>query len=182
MAPLRLSQCGADVPPSGRPPSSSSLNIGARASVVALRDATRSGGSFTVNGQVFKFTGGLSGGLTAGDQFRVEFGRGRPGDNRNVAEMAALAKRSLFASGSGSFLDMVNAESAKLANDVQISKTSLTAAELTRDEIAAKYAEKTGVNLDQEAGDLVRYQQAYQAAAQVLNTAKVLFDAILQIR
>jgi flagellar hook-associated protein 1 FlgK len=120
--------------------------------------------------------------LTAGDQFRVEFGRGRPGDNRNVAEMAALAKRSLFASGSGSFLDMVNAESAKLANDVQISKTSLTAAELTRDEIAAKYAEKTGVNLDQEAGDLVRYQQAYQAAAQVLNTAKVLFDAILQIR
>jgi len=150
--------------------------------VLALRDATRSGGSFTVNGQVFKFTGGLSGGLTAGDQFRVEFGRGRPGDNRNVAEMAALAKRSLFASGGGSFLDMVNAESAKLANDVQISKTSLTAAELTRDEIAAKYAEKTGVNLDQEAGDLVRYQQAYQAAAQVLNTAKVLFDAILQIR
>ena len=150
--------------------------------LIGVREATRTGGSFYVNGKVFNFTGGLSGGLTAGDQFRVEFGKGRPGDNRNVAEMAALAKRSLFGSGTPSFLDLVNAESAKLANDVQITKTSLTAAELTRDEIAAKYAEKTGVNLDQEAGDLVRYQQAYQAAAQVLNTAKILFDTILQVR
>ncbi len=150
--------------------------------VIGTREATRTGGAFYVNGKGFNFTGGLSGGLTAGDEFRVEFGKGRPGDNRNAAELAALAKRSLFGSGSASFLDLVNAESAKLANDVQITKTSLTAAELTRDEIAAKYAEKTGVNLDQEAGDLVRYQQAYQAAAQVLNTAKILFDAILQVR
>ena len=43
---------------------------------------------------------------------------------------------------------------------------------------AAK-AEKSGVNLDEEAADLVRFQQAYQAAAQVISVANSLFDSLL---
>jgi flagellar hook-associated protein 1 FlgK len=38
------------------------------------------------------------------------------------------------------------------------------------------------VSLDEEAADLIRYQQAYQASAKVMQTASVLFDAILQVR
>jgi flagellar hook-associated protein 1 FlgK len=37
----------------------------------------------------------------------------------------------------------------------------------------------SGVNLDEEAANLVRYQQAYQAAAQVIATAETLFDTLL---
>ena len=40
----------------------------------------------------------------------------------------------------------------------------------------------SGVSLDQEAADLVRFQQAYQASARIMSTANQLFDAILQIR
>ena len=40
----------------------------------------------------------------------------------------------------------------------------------------------SGVNLDQEAADLIRFQQAYQASAQVIQAAQTLFDRILQIR
>ena len=38
------------------------------------------------------------------------------------------------------------------------------------------------MNLDQEAADLIRFQQAYQASAKVMQTANTLFDAILGIR
>ncbi len=37
----------------------------------------------------------------------------------------------------------------------------------------------SGVNLDEEAANLVRFQQAYQASAQVISTASSIFDALL---
>jgi flagellar hook-associated protein 1 len=42
-------------------------------------------------------------------------------------------------------------------------------------------AAKSGVNLDEEAARLIQYQQGYQAAARVLQTAQSLFDALVQI-
>jgi flagellar hook-associated protein 1 FlgK len=39
-----------------------------------------------------------------------------------------------------------------------------------------------GVNLDEEAADLIRLQQAYQASARVMQTATTMFDTLLQIR
>lgn len=64
-----------------------------------------------------------------------------------------------------------------------------TQSEIARDalEIVQKQAVEardrvSGVNLDQEAADLIRFQQAYQASAQVMQTATKLFDTMLQIR
>ena len=39
----------------------------------------------------------------------------------------------------------------------------------------------SGVNLDEEAANLLRYQQAYQASAKVLEIASTLFDEILAL-
>ena len=39
----------------------------------------------------------------------------------------------------------------------------------------------SGVSLDEEAASLIRYQQAYQASAKVMQTASTLFDAILRV-
>jgi flagellar hook-associated protein FlgK len=39
-----------------------------------------------------------------------------------------------------------------------------------------------GVSLDEEAANLIRFQQAYQANAKVMQTATTLFDALLAIR
>jgi flagellar hook-associated protein 1 FlgK len=39
----------------------------------------------------------------------------------------------------------------------------------------------SGVNLDEEAANLIKYQQAYQAAAQVMTTVAKLFDTLLSI-
>jgi flagellar hook-associated protein FlgK len=40
----------------------------------------------------------------------------------------------------------------------------------------------SGVSLDEEAANLIRYQQAYQASAKVMQVATVLFDAVLAVR
>ena len=60
--------------------------------------------------------------------------------------------------------------------------TTSAAATTTFDTVAAQHAQQTGVNLDEEAAALMKYQQAYQAAAQVMTTARTLFEALLQIR
>jgi flagellar hook-associated protein 1 FlgK len=51
-------------------------------------------------------------------------------------------------------------------------KVTLSNAEAARDQVA-------GVNLDEEAADLVRYQQAYQGAAQIVSAANQAFQALL---
>jgi flagellar hook-associated protein 1 FlgK len=37
------------------------------------------------------------------------------------------------------------------------------------------------VNLDEEAANLLRYQQAYQAASKVIQTANLMFDTLLSL-
>jgi len=41
---------------------------------------------------------------------------------------------------------------------------------------------ESGVNLDEEAANLIRYQQAYQAAGKMMQMASELFNVVLQIR
>ena len=47
------------------------------------------------------------------------------------------------------------------------------------DQILAERESVSGVNLDEEATNMLRYQQAYQAAAQVIATADTMFQALL---
>ncbi|MBC8118410.1 MAG: flagellar hook-associated protein FlgK, partial [Burkholderiaceae bacterium] len=49
---------------------------------------------------------------------------------------------------------------------------------VNRDDLAARDS-ISGVNLDEEAANMLRYQQAYQAAAQMISTASSLFDSLL---
>uniref|UniRef100_UPI004047F89F flagellar basal body rod C-terminal domain-containing protein n=1 Tax=Polaribacter sp. TaxID=1920175 RepID=UPI004047F89F len=56
------------------------------------------------------------------------------------------------------------------------------ALEVVRDQAVQARDQVSGVSLDEEAADLIRYQQAYQASAKVLQTASLLFDAIIQVR
>jgi flagellar hook-associated protein 1 FlgK len=57
-----------------------------------------------------------------------------------------------------------------------------SADEIVYNENLEKRASVSGVNLDQEAADLIRFQQAFQAAAQVIQVATRLFDALLAVR
>ena len=64
---------------------------------------------------------------------------------------------------------------------VQSAKTASTISTASSQQADAAVADKSGVNLDEEAGRLIQFQQGYQAAAKVLQVAQAIFDTLLQM-
>ena len=116
-----------------------------------------------------------------GDRFLISRGDQRSGDNRNALALAKLQTTDLFGKNQGSFQDVYSSIATKLGTSSQSAASDAKTAQQAASNLQAAFDAKTGVNLDQEASDLIRYQQAYQAAAQVVKSARDLFDAILRI-
>ena len=57
--------------------------------------------------------------------------------------------------------------------------TSLDAQKIIYDDTVAANDQVSGVNLDEEAANMMRYQQAYQAAAQVIRVTQELFQTLM---
>ena len=123
----------------------------------------------------------LSGVPAAGDVFMVDGNQDGVGDNQNMARVVGLKDVAVTPEGKTigvAYNDLVSGVGA-VASQATVAKQAMQAvssqAEKNRDQAS-------GVNLDQEAADLVRYQQAYQAAAKTMQVASQLFDYIAQIR
>lgn len=104
-----------------------------------------------------------------------------PLDNGNANLLAALRNATLLNGGSTSFGNAY----VDLVTDVgtQARGVGLMAeaqGQVLKDTVAAQQA-VSGVNLDEEAANLLRYQQAYQASAKVMQTAATVFDTLLSI-
>jgi flagellar hook-associated protein 1 FlgK len=138
-------------------------------------------------GDVFPTPGGLdhgynlrvTGAPVAGDEFSSEYNTGGVGDNRNALLMAGLSSNKVLANGTASITDSYNI----LVSDVgtatkQAELGSLSQSRVLDQAISARES-VSGVNLDEEAANLIRYQQAYQAAAQLISVANSLFDTLL---
>ena len=118
-----------------------------------------------------------------GDSFGVDGNVDGIGDNSNIVEIAELEKKKVFGGKEGFSVsekyDVLITNIGTFAQRAGVTKEALT---VVYDENVAKRDQVAGVSLDQEAADLVRFQQAYQASAKVMQTASVLFDAIIGIR
>ena len=57
----------------------------------------------------------------------------------------------------------------------------LDSASSTLDAAEASQSEFAGVNLDEEAAHLLEFQQAYQASARILQTAKEMFQSLIEV-
>jgi flagellar hook-associated protein 1 FlgK len=122
----------------------------------------------------------LSGVPVANDQFDVQSNVGGTGDNRNALKLADLQNQLILDGGSASFQDDYGALVGSIGSQTQSSNVSRDAQALLLGQAVSRNASLTGVNLDEEAADLIRFQQAYQAAAQVINTVQTMFDTLLQ--
>jgi len=143
------------------------------------------GKSFTISGDGDpEFT--ITGTPQDGDSFVIEFNSNGIGDNRNALLMAELQHSNTLL-GSTSAADDETATFqdvyAQLVADVG-SKThnaqvnsEATDGLLERHQMALSSI--SGVNLDEEAANLIKYQQAYQASAQMIGVANTLFDTLL---
>ncbi len=135
-------------------------------------------------GQTISFNGWnlkIDGQPAQGDKFSVKPGTSQDADGRNALKLGELQSRKIIDGGRSNYQEaygqMVAVIGAK-TNEVNIMSTAQTEvlkqAEISRDSVSA-------VNLDEEAANLLRYQQAYQASSKVIQIAQQAFDAIVRI-
>jgi flagellar hook-associated protein FlgK len=116
-----------------------------------------------------------------GDQFTIDGNRDGIGNNETMLRIVALENERLMPGGltlTEAYIERVN-QVGNVARQAAIAHQALQVvyrqAQEARDNIS-------GVSLDEEASALVRFQQAYQANAKVMQTAMSMFDTILQVR
>ena len=115
-----------------------------------------------------------------GDSFKVDGNSDGLGNNVNILDMVSLSKKSL-ADGKtihDTYIDQIN----NVGNLSQQSQITQQALKVVNDQAVQSRDKVSGVNMDEEAAALVKYQQAYQAAAKALQVAGQLFDTIEQIK
>ncbi|QGU32994.1 flagellar hook-associated protein FlgK [Thermochromatium tepidum] len=113
-----------------------------------------------------------------GDLFTVELSKDRPGDNRNMLVMAGIQGerliqgRTTLQGGYDTLLADVGTQTRRAQISRDASAALLESAQQQREALS-------GVNLDEEAANMLRFQQAYQAAAQIIATSNTMFDTLL---
>nr|WP_298969265.1 flagellar hook-associated protein FlgK [uncultured Halomonas sp.] len=103
------------------------------------------------------------------------------GDNRNALALQNLQSESIVgasATVSGAYASIVS----DVGNRTNITEVNLDARQGLTDQLNSVQQSESGVNLDEEAANLIRYQQYYQANARVIDTAGTLMDTILNLR
>ena len=120
--------------------------------------------------------------IQANDKFSVRGNSAQAGDNRNLLKLIELQDNKDIFSGRGDFTEVYTDVIGDLGYNVVQSAVSRDAQQIIFDQAQAKRDEISAVSLDEEAANLLRFQQAYQASAQIISTATKLFDTILGIR
>jgi len=158
--------------------SSTTFNVSGTGTNNPTGVAYTAGADISYNG----WTVQVAGNPQAGDTFSISSNINGAGDNRNARLLAGLQTQNLVANGSAT----LQGAYAQLASQVGSKGRELQLASQAQANLAAA-AEKSqsavsGVNLDEEASNLIRYQQAYQAAGKMIGIAGTLFDTILNLR
>lgn len=115
----------------------------------------------------------------------VALGSG-PADNRNALTLAAIqTEKFLYDDGAGQATATLQTAYARTVSSLGAKasevKNGASSSQALYEQIQAQRDSHAGVNLDEEAANLVRYQQAYLAASKVMQMAQKLFDSVLAI-
>lgn len=115
-------------------------------------------------------------------------GASTTGDNSNMLQMANLQTKAVVdnarngtTAGLQSFQNAYATTTSIVGNATSSVKLASTAADTNLHQTQLAKSNVSGISLDQEAADLIRYQQAYQASSKVISIAQTLFQQILQM-
>lgn len=129
----------------------------------------------------------LEGNPVVGDEFSLEYNNNGVNDNRNAIEMASMQQYDFvnLSNGQQSNKATFNEAYASLVGQVgsaaASSQIDLEAAKVMQSQSSDWFESTSGVSLDEEAANLIQFQQSYAAAARILTTAQQMFDTILQV-
>lgn len=121
----------------------------------------------------------ISGSPGAGDYFTLDFNRDGVSDNRNALAMAGLKDAKTMAGGTASFAKGYGNLVQKVGTETHSTKINRDASEQVLRQSEALRESISGVNLDEEAADLIRFEQMFSANAQVISVARDIFDRLL---
>ena len=133
----------------------------------------------TVNNPVINFQGlsiELSAPPTTGDSFQIDGNQDGLGNNQNMLVMANLANQKVLNGMTigDNYTNQVNAVG-NVSQQATITQQALT---VVNNQAVASRDAVSGVNLDDEATSLIKYQQAYEAAAKAMQIGTTLFTTI----
>ena len=122
----------------------------------------------------------LNGTPKSGDKFQIDDNQKGFGSNENIVRLSNLESAKLLGNDETfqeSYLNLIN-----------LAGTTTRQATVTKEALQVVYNQAfeardqvAGVNLDEEAANLIRFQQAYQASARLVQTANELFDTIVRL-
>lgn len=143
----------------------------------ATNQAYTAGADISFNGYAFQ----ISGQPAAGDVFTIEPNSNGSSDNRNALLLGALQTKSTMENGTATY----QATYAQLVSQIGNKTRELDVTSKAQANLLAQTEKSiqslSGVNLDEEAANLMRFQQAFQASSKVIEISNTLFDSLLRI-
>jgi flagellar hook-associated protein 1 len=164
-------------------PPGSAVSVKNSAGVVTNYPAPATNVAFAA-GSTYTF-GGISVTMTGapgnGDTFTIAGNAGGVGDTRNIGLLGDLQTKNIFNNGSATIQSSYAQLVSTVGNKTREVQVNGDAAGALLTQAKASAADVSGVNLDEEATNLIKYQQAYQAAGKVMQIAGTIFDTLLSI-
>ncbi|WIA63077.1 flagellar hook-associated protein FlgK [Stenotrophomonas sp. BIO128-Bstrain] len=133
------------------------------------------GQTITANGWSFV----LDGAPKQGDTFNIGPTPAGSSDNSNALLLAKVEDAKTFNAGTVTLSGALGGLTTQVGAAARSAEYSLQAQQVITDQAQAARDSISGVNLDEEAADMLRLQQAYQAASQLISTADTMFQTIL---
>lgn len=121
----------------------------------------------------------ISGAPVVGDAFTVSDNTAGTGDNRNALLLSDALKSPVLNNGTTSLSSAVGEFVGGIGVATRQAQVNRDAQNVVYEESVAAKEAVSGVNLDEEAANLLKYQQAYQAAAQLIRVADTMFQTLL---
>ncbi|MCH1920596.1 flagellar hook-associated protein FlgK [Shewanella sp. A3A] len=145
----------------------------ANGNIISTGTATGNPLQISDNGFTFQLDS-LSGGT---DSFTFEL-TGAVGNNANVLAMAKFADSKIMSDGKATLTDLFEQTKLGIGSEAKAAEVRLNSAQSIYDQALNRVQTDSGVNLDEEATNLLKFQQAYQASARIMSTASTIFDTL----
>jgi flagellar hook-associated protein 1 FlgK len=137
--------------------------------------AYSTGTDIIVNGTRVQITGQPA----VGDEFVIEANTGGVGDNRNALRLADVAEARVLDGGTTSLRASISRLVTSIGAQVAENESRRDAEQALLTRADENLESLRGVNLDEEAANLLRFQQAYEASTRTIAVAQILFDSLL---
>lgn len=115
-----------------------------------------------------------------GDKFTLNFNETGDGDNRNIMKIADFQNQKIMNNNKATFQDVYSGMLSEIGAKTGNADVSMQSTYILKKQSTERIQSTSGVNMDEEAANLLQYQQYYSAAARVISIAGELFDTILQ--